>query len=74
MMMTMVNPATFQTTMAMIDQKAGVKVASRLNLPAVRPRSAAAGLNRPASTSSSHDHNRLAEAKPTTTGRKKAVR
>ena len=74
MMITMVKPATFHTTMATTDQKAGSKVASRLNRPSVSPSAAAAGLNRPASTSSSHDHSRLAEAKPTTTGRKKAVR
>jgi hypothetical protein len=35
--MIMVKPATFQTTMAMIDQKAGWKVASRLNFLSVRP-------------------------------------
>ena len=34
----MVKPATFHTTMAMIDQKAGWKVASRLNFLSVRPR------------------------------------
>ena len=70
----MVKPATFQTTMAMIDQKAGWNVASRLTFFSVRPSSKAAGLNRPESTLSSHDHSRLAEAKPTTTGMKKTVR
>ena len=35
----MVKPATFQTTMAMIDQKAGWKVASRLTFLSVRPSS-----------------------------------
>ena len=44
----MVKPATFQTTMAMIDQKAGWKVASRLTFLSVRPSAKAAGLNRPA--------------------------
>src|SRR5277367_4415361 len=68
--MTMVKPATFQTTMTIIDQNAVSKSASRLMRPSVRPSLSASGLNRPESTLASQDQSRLAEAKPTTTGKK----
>jgi hypothetical protein len=66
--MIMVKPATFHTTMAMIDQKAGWKVARRLNFFPVRPRSKAAGLNRPESTLSSHDQSRHEEGRAVEAG------
>ena len=67
-------PAVFHTTMMTIDQKVVSNSASRLTGFSVRPSRTAAGENSPASTFISQAQSKLAEPKPTTIGRKMAVR